>query len=196
MAGTITHTWNGSVLTITSDSGTSSANLIGPTGPRGPQGEPGVVYNTAGVLISGGSSSDPDLTGYATEDYVDNAIAEVEAKIPDTSSFATKTYVNSAVSTVEAKIPNTSNFATKTYVSTALNGYATETYVGEAIAQAQLGGEGSDIDLSLYATKEYVNDAIAGVSGADLTNYYTKTEVDTAISNALAAIGVAEEGAY
>ena len=32
--------------------------------------------------------------------------------------------------------------------------YATETYVKNAIAEAQLGGEGSDVDLSGYATKD------------------------------------------
>lgn len=38
MAGKITHSWNGSILTITSDSGTSSADLRGDDGPRGPIG--------------------------------------------------------------------------------------------------------------------------------------------------------------
>jgi hypothetical protein len=37
------HTWNGTILTITSDSGTSSADLKGDLGPRGPQGPAGVV---------------------------------------------------------------------------------------------------------------------------------------------------------
>lgn len=45
MAGTITHEWNGTILTITSDSGTSSCDLKGDQGDmgiRGAQGEPGV----------------------------------------------------------------------------------------------------------------------------------------------------------
>ena len=47
MAGTITHSWAGTVLTITSDSGTSSSDLKGATGdtgirgPQGPKGEKG-----------------------------------------------------------------------------------------------------------------------------------------------------------
>ena len=44
MAGTIQHQWNGTVLTITSDSGTSSSDLKGAKGddgPRGAQGAPG-----------------------------------------------------------------------------------------------------------------------------------------------------------
>jgi hypothetical protein len=38
--------------------------------------------------------------------------------------------------------------------------YATQTYVAEAIAKAQLGGGDTEIDLSGYATEEYVNDRI------------------------------------
>ena len=37
----ITHSWNGTILTITSDSGTSSADLQGPQGIQGPRGEKG-----------------------------------------------------------------------------------------------------------------------------------------------------------
>lgn len=46
MAGTITHEWNGTILTITSDSGTSSMDLKGSQGdlgPRGPQGPAGIM---------------------------------------------------------------------------------------------------------------------------------------------------------
>ena len=39
--GNIYHEWNGTVLTVTSDSGTSSADLKGDMGVRGPQGIPG-----------------------------------------------------------------------------------------------------------------------------------------------------------
>ena len=38
------------------------------------------------------------------------------------------------------------------------------------------------IDLSTYATKEYVDNAVADVD-VDLSDYYTKTEVDTLIAN-------------
>lgn len=46
MAGTIKHEWNGTILTITSDSGTSSANLVGPKGDDGPRGIAGPVSGT------------------------------------------------------------------------------------------------------------------------------------------------------
>lgn len=53
-----THTWNGSVLSISSASGTSSANLIGPEGKQGIQGDQGVgitkVEQTTTSLEDGG----------------------------------------------------------------------------------------------------------------------------------------------
>lgn len=41
--GNIYHSWDGTVLTITSDAGTSSADLKGDDGVRGPQGAPGIL---------------------------------------------------------------------------------------------------------------------------------------------------------
>lgn len=66
MAGEIHHEWNGTVLTITSDSGTSSADLQGPKGDMGVRGPQGIAGN-----------GNVDLTGYATEKYVDDAIAKI-----------------------------------------------------------------------------------------------------------------------
>ena len=191
MAGTITHSWNGTVLTITSDSGTSSADLkgaTGNTGTRGPQGPAGVVLNGDGT--TGGSGGTVDLSNYYTK-------AQVDAKIPDTSTFATKTWV-------EGKGYLTSHQS--------LDNYATKDYVTGKIAEAQLSGGGGEIDLSGYALKSeiptvptkvsaFTNDAgyltehqslktingesIVGsgnitISGGstDLSNYYTKTEID------------------
>lgn len=58
MAGTITHEWNGTILTITSDSGTSSCDLKGDTGDmgiRGAQGEPGIGIGIPGERGATGS---------------------------------------------------------------------------------------------------------------------------------------------
>ena len=50
--------------------------------------------------------------------------------------------------------------------------YATQSYVAAKIAEAQLSGEGGDIDLSGYATKDELNDATAKVlnSAKEYTN--------------------------
>lgn len=68
MAGTIKHSWNGTILTIESDSGISSVDLKGPGGPIGPRGAQG----PAGVIVNGDGSV--ELNGYATEQYVQDAI--------------------------------------------------------------------------------------------------------------------------
>jgi hypothetical protein len=58
-----------------------------------------------------------------------------------------------------------------------LVGYATTTYVANAIANA------NDMVLDDYATKEYVTDALANVEAGnvDLSNYYNKEEVNALI---------------
>ena len=65
----ITHSWNGTVLTVTSDSGTSSADLKGDTGIRGPQGSAGAVMIDP-ALTQGGYAADAKVTG----DYLDRVI--------------------------------------------------------------------------------------------------------------------------
>lgn len=123
MSGTIKHEWNGSILTVTSDSGSSAADLRGPqgeTGPRGPQGPPGVVYNEDGVTIV-------DLAPYATRDFVNNAIADSRV---DLTPYA-----------IKAEVKET---------------YATKNYVSTEIAKVQL--EGAGVDTSGFATKDELND--------------------------------------
>lgn len=137
MAGTITHKWNGTILTVTSDAGTSSADLkgvAGNIGPRGPQGPAGVVVDSAGAI---------DLTDYATRAYVDAAVANVDV---DLTNYYTKSEVN-------AKIPDVSGYATDTDVAVAVSGLASEVFVTTKIAEAQLSGaDGSGVDLSGFRT--------------------------------------------
>lgn len=72
MAGEIFHSWNGTILTITSDSGTSSSDLQGgkgDTGPRGAQGPAGVIVKPDGTI---------DTSAYATETYVDAKLQKLK----------------------------------------------------------------------------------------------------------------------
>ncbi len=79
------------------------------------------------------------------------------------TSNAVYNAVNSLRTEVLGKIPS-------------LEGYATETYVANALS------DGIDIVMEGYATEEYVNNAIANVEGnIDLSNYYNKEEVDALI---------------
>ena len=79
MSGTITHSWNGTVLTITSDSGTSSADLKGDTGIRGAQGAPGIpgespVIDTSNFLTKDDLPTAEDInaapSGYGLGEYI------------------------------------------------------------------------------------------------------------------------------
>ena len=108
-----------------------------------------------------------DLDIQPAGDYLNqDDLEEIENKINniDLSAYAT----NARVDEVEEQIEDID-----------LTPYATKEFVSEEIANIDI----PETDLSEYATTKYVDDAIAGVSGgsggeADLTNYYTKAEVD------------------
>ena len=69
MAGTITHEWNGTILTVTSDSGTSSADLKGAKGDMGVRGAQGAAGSSA------------DMSAYYTK-------AEIDAMLVDGDGVA------------------------------------------------------------------------------------------------------------
>ena len=69
----------------------------------------------------------------------------------------------------------------------AVTGLATEAYVNEAIAGIEI-PEGGDVDLSNYYTKAEVDELIP--EPTDLSNYYTKEEIDTTV----AALEAADKG--
>ena len=80
-----------------------------------------------------------DLTGYATETYVQNKITEASLSggEVDLSGYATKDDLNTKAD--KSEIPS-------------LEGYATETYVTNKIAEASLSG--GEVDLSGLVTKD------------------------------------------
>lgn len=123
-------------------------------------------------------------TLYVTEDYVTNAIANAQLGGDgevDLSAYATKNYVDSEIDKIELTPGPQGEQGPKgetgeqgpkgddgytpikgvDYFTTAdkeemLSGYATEKFVSDSIANAQLGGDGN-VDLSNYATKEHVH---------------------------------------
>ena len=68
----IYHSWDGTVLTITSDAGTSSADLKGDDGCRGPQGPAGEVYKPVPGVDYWTETEKEELTKAAAT-HIDNA---------------------------------------------------------------------------------------------------------------------------
>ena len=56
-----------------------------------------------------------------------------------------------------------------------MSSYATKEFVNEAISDLDV-----DVDLTGYATESFVNNAVNNI---DLSNYYTKTEVDNTLAD-------------
>lgn len=158
MAGQIFHEWNGTVLTITSDSGTSSADLkgVGEMGPRGPQGPAGISVGEGGGV---------DLSNYYTknETYSKTEVDEKIAAVPgggtvDLSNYYTKTETDQKIAeaqlaggevdlsgyALKSEIPDVSQFITMSAVEA--KGYQTETQVQELINSALAALDGSGVE--------------------------------------------------
>lgn len=110
----ITHEWNGTVLTITSDSGTSSADLKGDkgdTGVRGPQGAHGNVEFTdltdeQKAELAGIGTLQPLYSTEVTQEAFDAAGEEGITLVTVGNSDVDLTPYNEIV--VSIKIPDTS----------------------------------------------------------------------------------------
>lgn len=102
MAGTIKHTWNGTVLTVTSDSGTSSMDLKGSQGDMGPRGPQG----PAGISVGGGDG-DCDIYVGETEPVDDDALIWINPNGEPNDSLATIQYVNNALAIIFTFDPTT-----------------------------------------------------------------------------------------
>ena len=188
MAGQIFHEWNGTVLTITSDSGTSSADLkgVGEMGPRGPQGPAGVSVGEGGNV---------DLSNYYTKDEtyskteVDNKIAAIpEGETADLSNYYTKTETDQKIA--EAQLGGevdlsgyrlkTDNEFTDTLTITNANGtmHIFSNGIQGADNSLWIGGDGegcfTDLkvgtvgDYKAVATQEWVTAQLAALDGSEV----------------------------
>lgn len=113
-----------------------------------------------------------NLTGYATKDYVDNAIETIELT-PGPQGPAG---------------PQGPQGPAGEGANVDLTDYATKNYVSTEIAKAQLSGggsgDGSGVDLSGFATKDYVNDYVDdAIENIDISNVDLITQAD--LGNAL-----------
>ena len=151
----------------------------------------------------------PSLDGYATEQYVDNAVADIDIPTADGTTIIDNNGVWSAVgggtTTVDwDDVQNKPTFAT---VATSgdyddlsnkptipsIDGLATEQYVDDAIADIDIPEDVSELNndagyitnsaLSGYATETYVDSAVDGITTTLETDYATKAELPVATSD-------------
>ena len=182
MAGTITHEWTGTILTITSDSGTSSCDLKGGkgnTGPRGAQGPAGVIVKPDGTI---------DTSQYATETYVNQKIAEIQTGSVDLSNYYTKPETVSLLNNyaTKAEIPDVTGLASQTWVEE--KGYLTthqplKTINGESIVGTGNITISGSPDMSNYYTKAQIDAKGYLTEHQSLANYALKSEIPTVPSN-------------
>lgn len=103
-----------------------------------------------------------DFTGYATEDYVDEAVKNVQV---DLTGYATEDYVDKAIENIDIPEPekvDLTGYAKEQWVKDqgyltehqSLEGYATEKYVDDAIAAIEIPESGGDVDLTNYVTTD------------------------------------------
>ena len=168
----------------------------GEQGDTGPKGQDGLTTSIkVGSQTFTQSEGLITLTGIATENFVTTKISEAQLSggtgSVDLSTYATKEELNNkadktAIPTKNSQLTNDSGFLTSipseyitdsemssalsTKANTSdipsLNGYATETFVTNKIAEAALSG--GEVDLSGYATKDELN------AKADATHTHTE----------------------
>ena len=152
----------------------------------------GINSNLANVTASHFIGNGSQLTGMysnteanaaidnrVTKTFVDNLNIDADTLDGLTSSeFATSAQGNLADSSVQPgdNITTLSNDAGY-LVANSLYGYATESYVGNAISAIP------PTDFTGYATELYVSNAISNIPPTDFTGYATESYVDTAVAN-------------
>lgn len=129
-----------------------------------------------------------DLTGLATETYVDEKIQSIDV---DLTGYATEDFVKTEISKAQLSGGD---------VEVDLSNYYTKSEVNKKIEDIELtpgpqgpaGADGED-----YVLTDEDKEEIAGlVEVPDVSGFQTADDVQAAISQALGEIGVAEEGAF
>ena len=136
------------------------------------------------VILTNDSCHD-DLVPDAVARRIDDKINNIE--VPSIEGLVTKPELEEAISSIE--IPTVD-----------LSGYATETFVRNAIAEAEL--DGKEVDLTGYATKDdikelasssYVDEKFASIKIPDVSKFITEIPDEYITASELAAEGFIKE---
>ncbi len=138
-----------------------------------------VNYYTKDEVDTSINNARIDLTGYATETYVQEQIEAIPEV--DLSQHALKTDIPTTVSS----FTNDAGYLTE---HQSLEGYATEAFVQEEIGKIdvseQIGDFGTNEDGSVKTVKQYVDESVSAIDVSDQLQEYEKTEsVDTKIAS-------------
>ena len=137
----------------------------------------------------------PDVSNFVTQKEIDKAIDAIDFPEPDLTPYAKKTDIpdvtdlisqeelQEAIDNIEHPVVDLSEYAKKDELPS-LVGLATEQFVQDKIGEIEF----PSTDLTGYATEEYVRQKIAeaqmsGDVEVDLSDYYTKTEIDSKFDN-------------
>ena len=195
----ITHTWNGTSLSITSASGTSQVDLkgqkgdqgqIGPQGPQGPAGQDYVLTQDDKTEIAGLV----DLTNYATTTYVNNAVANIE--IPEEIKHITITDATELLNLEDGFYIVDNEFTVNTLKGentfsgtlSVKQDWRNYIFIGCNAYLAYNDGD-KTWDYGEYALVEDIDYLQEQINNIQTGSGVTQEEVDTAISNALANSG-------
>ena len=119
-------------------------------------------YFTKEEVESAINNKIPSLDGYVKQEYVDDRINSIEIPEVDLTGYATEEWVNNKGFLTEHQ--DISHLATKEDIPS-LDGYASEEWVTNKIAEAELNEK--DVDLSGYATKSDVEHVASLIPSLD-----------------------------
>lgn len=116
------------------------------------------------IPVGSGVSGDIDLSDYATEQYVDNAIANIKFPETDLTGYATEEFVRGEIDAIQ-------------FPETDLTGLATEDYVGKEIAAAVSAIEIPSVEG--LASETYVNEHIAELAAHPIFKTFASEDMPT-----------------
>ena len=139
--------------------------------------------------VTGGDGANIDLSAYAMQSVVNQQIATVsDAKVDKTDYNSKMTQVDTSLTSLDGRI--TSEAEARANADTALSnrvktlegaGYQTKADVQLLIAGLETGGGEVNVDLTNYYTKGEVDDLVDNVE-VDLTGYATTNYVNTEVA--------------